>query len=73
MRSMSVRKVKGELSMILGMVRSGKRSDVRGRRTKARPSGCDVGFLDGKVTIEFTDDYEMTEDELIGAETEEER
>ena len=25
----------------------------------------EIGFLDGKVTIEFNDDYEMTEEELI--------
>ena len=31
----------------------------------------EIGFLDGKVTIEFTDDYDMTEDDLLGAETEE--
>ena len=33
----------------------------------------EIGFLDGKVTIEFTDDYDMTEDDLLGAETEEGR
>ena len=25
----------------------------------------EIGFLDGKVTIEFSDDYEMTDEELI--------
>ena len=27
----------------------------------------DVGFLDGKVRIEFMDDFEMTEEELLGS------
>ena len=26
----------------------------------------DVGFLDGKVRIEFMDDFDMTEEELLG-------
>ena len=26
----------------------------------------EVGFLDGKVRIEFMDDFDMTEEELLG-------
>ena len=28
----------------------------------------DVGFLDGKVRVEFMDDFDMTESELLGVE-----
>ena len=84
MKSMSVWEIRAELSRVLEMVRGGERIGVgygSGQEPvamivpyeSARPSRRDVGFLDGKVTIEFTDDYEMTEDELIGAETEEGR
>ena len=84
MRSMSAREIKAEFAKVLEMVRRGERIGVRygsGQEPVAmivpyewaRPARRDVGFLDGKVTIDFTDDYEMTEDELLGAETEEGR
>ena len=84
MKSMSVREIKAEFARVLEMVRCGERIGVRygsGQEPvamivpyeSARPFRRDVGFLDGKVTIEFTDGYYMTEDELLGAETEEGR
>ena len=84
MRSMSAREIEGEFAKVLEMVRRGERIGVRclnGQEPvamivpyeSARPARRDIGFLDGKVTIEFTDGYDMTEDELLGAETEEGR
>ena len=58
-------------------MRRGERIGVLGGRSKtpvamivpyeAAPGGRrEPGFLDGTVTIEFTDGFEMTEEELFG-------
>lgn len=76
MRAMSVAKLKAEFSKVLADVRRGERIGVVYGRSKQPvamivPYGPEavrtreIGFLDGKVTIEFTDGYEMTEDNLL--------
>ena len=82
MRSMSVREIKAEFLEVLAIVRRGERIGVACGRSgepvamivpyEPKPVGKrEIGFLDGKVTIEFTVDYDMTEDELLEAATEE--
>ena len=77
MRAMSVAKLKAEFSKVLADVRRGERIGVVYGRSKQPvamivPYGPEaagkreIGFLDGKVTIEFTDGYEMTEEKLLG-------
>ncbi len=78
MRVISVAELKAELSKVLADVRRGDRIGVLDGELRtpvamivpdeAPPAGRrELGFLDGKVTIEFTDDFEMTGEELIGA------
>lgn len=77
MKAMSVAKLKAEFSKVLADVRRGERIGVVYGRSKQPvamivPYGAEavgereIGFLDGKVTIDFTDGYEMTEAELLG-------
>ena len=84
MRSLSVREIKAEFSKVLAMVRRGERIGVASGTSgepvarivpyEPKPVGKrEIGFLDEEVTIEFTHDYEMSEDEMLGAETEEGR
>ena len=74
---MSVAKLKAEFSKVLADVRRGERIGIVYGRLKEpvamivpyRPEAVgrrEIGFLDGKVTIEFAGGYEMTEDDLLG-------
>lgn len=76
MRAMSVAKLKADFSKVLADVRRGECIGIVYGRLKEpvamivpyRPAAVakrEIGFLDGKVTIEFSDDYEMTDEELI--------
>ena len=77
MRAFSVAELKARFSKVLADVRRGERIAVLHGRSKTPvvmiipwapgPAGRrDVGLLDGEVTIEFVDDFEMTEEELLG-------
>lgn len=74
---LSVAELEAGFSKVLADVRRGERVAVLHGTSKtpvamivpyepAAASRRDVGFLDGKVTIEFADDFEMTEEELFG-------
>ena len=77
MISMPVAELKAQFSRVLATVRAGERVGVLYGKSK-RPVAMivpyeseelperDVGFLDGKVRIEFMDDFDMTEAELLG-------
>ena len=77
MISMPVAELKAQFSKVLATVRAGERVGVLYGKSKksvamivpyeaeALPER-DVGFLDGKVRIEFMDDFDMTEEELLG-------
>lgn len=78
MKTMPVAELKAQFSRVLAEVRQGERIGILYGKKKepvamivpyepvAAPER-DVGFLDGKVRIEFMDDFEMTETELLGA------
>ena len=72
MGALSVAALKAEFPKVLADVRRGERIGVLHGRLKtpvammvpceAAPAGQrELGFLDGKVTVEFTDGFEMTE------------
>ena len=74
---MAVAEFKAHFSQVLEEVQQGQAIGIlygKARRPVAmivpyqpEQSGQrDIGFLDGKVKIEFMDDFEMTEEELIG-------
>ena len=77
MISMPVAELKAQFSKVLATVRAGKRVGVLYGKSK-KPVAMivpyeavelperEVGFLDGKVRIEFMDDFDMTEEELLG-------
>ena len=76
MKTMAVADLKAHFSDVLAEVRNGQRIGiVYGRSRKpvamivpfqAESTGKrQVGILDGKVRIEFMDDFEMSEEELI--------
>ena len=77
MITMPVAELKAQFSKVLAAVRRGERIGVLYGKAKepvamivpyepvVSPSR-EVGFLDGKVRIEFMDDFEMTEAELLG-------
>lgn len=76
-RALPVAELKAEFSKVLADVRRGERIGVLYGRSKEpvamivpyepEPVGKrEIGFLDGKATIEFADDYEMTEAEFLG-------
>ena len=76
MTGMSVEDVESDLSWVLARVRRGERICLLDGRSKdpiamivpyaRRPaSKREIGALDGKATIEFAEDYEMSEDELL--------
>ena len=84
MTGVSVEEVESDLSSVLARVRRGERICLLDGRSKEpiamivpyepKPVGKrEIGFLDAEVTIKFTDDYEMTEDELLVGNTEEGR
>lgn len=77
MRALQVAELKARFSEVLADVRRGARIAVLYGRSKrlvamivpwapVSAGRRDIGFLDGKVTIEFADDFEMTEEELFG-------
>ena len=77
MRALPVAELKAGFSKVLADVRRGERIGVLYGRSKtpvamivpyepATAGQRDLGFLDGEVTIEFADDFEMTEEELLG-------
>lgn len=78
MINMSVAELKAQFSRVLTAVRAGERVGVLDGKSK-RPVAMivpdeaeelperDVGFLDDKVRIEFMDDFDMTEEELLGS------
>ncbi|MXW02266.1 MAG: prevent-host-death protein [Holophagales bacterium] len=77
MKALSVAELKARFSKVLADVRRGERIAVLYGRSKtpvamivpwapASAGRREVGFLDGEVTIEFADDFEMTEEEFLG-------
>lgn len=77
MRALTVAELKAGFSKILADVRRGEVIAVLYGRSRTpvamivpwapAPAGRrDLGFLDGEVRIEFADDFEMTEEELLG-------
>ena len=78
MVTMPVAELKAQFSRVLAAVRAGERVGVlygKSRKPVAmivpyEPENLperEIGFLDGKVRIEFMDDFEMTEEELLGS------
>lgn len=78
MITMPVAELKAQFSRVLVAVRAGERIGVlygKSREPVAMivpyepvdPPERDVGFLDGKVQIEFKDDFEVTDEELLGS------
>ena len=77
MIAMSVAELKAQFSKVLAAVRAGERVGVLYGKSKEPVAMIvpyehvelperDVGFLDGKVRIEFMDDFDMTEEDLLG-------
>jgi antitoxin (DNA-binding transcriptional repressor) of toxin-antitoxin stability system len=77
METMAVAQLKTHFSEILQKVRNGEKVGILYGRTK-KPVAMivpfnekekqerKIGILDGKVKIEFKDDFEMTTEELLG-------
>jgi antitoxin (DNA-binding transcriptional repressor) of toxin-antitoxin stability system len=77
MKAMAVGEVKTHFSEILKEVKKGKKVGILYGKTKepiamivpyseGKKSERKIGILDGKVKIEFKDDFEMTAEELLG-------
>ncbi len=77
MITLHVSELKAQFSKVLAAVRAGERIGIlygRSREPVAMivpyelpdPPAREIGFLDGKVRIEFTDDFDLTEEELLG-------
>jgi len=76
MKAMAVGELKTHFSEILEEVKLGKKIGILYGRTKKpiamivpyedRKTERKIGILDGKVKIEFKDDFEMTTEELLG-------
>jgi antitoxin (DNA-binding transcriptional repressor) of toxin-antitoxin stability system len=77
MKTMPVGELKTHFSEVLHKVQKGERFGIlygRGKKPVAMivpfveeiKKKRQLGILEGKVTIEFKDDFEMTDDELIG-------
>ena len=75
MKSMAVGEIKANFSEILEEVKFGKKIGILyGRKKKpvamivpyneGKKTQRNIGILDGKVTINFKDNYEMTAEEL---------
>ena len=78
MRALPVAKLRARFSRVLADVRRGERIGILYGRSKtpvamivpwaSAPAGRrDLGFLDGEVTVEFADDFEMTEEKFLGS------
>ncbi len=76
MKALSVAELRAKFSKVLAEVRRGERIAVLESKIpvamivpyEAAPVGRrDVGFLDGEVTIEFADDFEITEERFLGS------
>jgi antitoxin (DNA-binding transcriptional repressor) of toxin-antitoxin stability system len=77
MKAMAVGEIKTHFSEILKEVKNGKKVGILYGKTK-KPIAMivpyskggkgerKIGILDGKIKIEFTDDFEMTTEELLG-------
>jgi antitoxin (DNA-binding transcriptional repressor) of toxin-antitoxin stability system len=76
MKAMTVGEVKTHFSEILQEVQKGKKVGILYGRTK-KPIAMivpyeegkkerKIGILDGKIKIEFREDFEMTSEELLG-------
>ena len=79
MITLSVAELVEQFSKVLAAVRAGERVGILHGRSREpvamivpyEPPDLaerEVGFLDGKVTIEFMDDFDMTEEGLLGLE-----
>ena len=77
MITLSVAELVAQFSKVLAAVRAGERIGIRYGQSREPVAMIvpyevpdlaerEVGFLDGKVTIEFMDDFDMTEEELLG-------
>jgi antitoxin (DNA-binding transcriptional repressor) of toxin-antitoxin stability system len=77
MKAMAVGEIKTHFSEILEEVKNGKRVGILYGKTKkpiamivpyneGKKIERKIGILDGKIKIEFTDDFEMTSEELLG-------
>jgi antitoxin (DNA-binding transcriptional repressor) of toxin-antitoxin stability system len=77
MKAMAVGEVKTHFSEILKEVENGKRVGILYGKTKkpiamivpyneGKKIERKIGILDGKIRIEFKDDFEMTSEELLG-------
>jgi len=77
MKTMAVGEIKTHFSQILGEVKQGKRVGILFGRAKKpiamivpyaeeKKSERKIGILDGKVKIEFKNNYKMTTEELCG-------
>ena len=77
MKTMAVAELKANFSKVLEDVRQGQKIGILYGKAKKpvamivpykieQTAKREVGLLDGKVKIEFMDDFEMSEEELIG-------
>ena len=77
MITLSVAELKAQFSKVLAAVRAGERIGILYGKSKEPVAMIvpyeppelpvrKVGFLDGKVRIKFMDDFDMTEEELLG-------
>ena len=74
---MSVAELMAQFSKVLAATRAGERIGILYGQSREPVAMIvpyetpdlperEIGFLDGKVTIEFMDDFDMTEEELLG-------
>jgi antitoxin (DNA-binding transcriptional repressor) of toxin-antitoxin stability system len=77
MKAMAVGELKTHFSEILEEVKRGNKIGILYGRTKKpiamivpyseeKPTTRKIGILDGKIKIQFKDDFEMTTEELLG-------
>jgi antitoxin (DNA-binding transcriptional repressor) of toxin-antitoxin stability system len=77
MKAMAVGEVKTHFAEILKEVKNGKRVGILYGKTKkpiamivpyneGKKIERKIGILDGKIKIEFKDNFEMTSEELLG-------
>ena len=78
MITLHVSELKAQFCKVLAAVRAGERIGILHGQSREpvamivpyEPPNVqerEVGFLDGKVTIEFMDDFDTTEEELLGS------